>query len=63
MRIVESRDAFPAQADPSVRELREYPLSEVPTGYVVSQLRGRTARDVRLDELRPHMDRITTAIA
>ena len=57
--LVESRDALPSQTDPRAhRWVREYPLSQMPAGHVVSQLPGHTVDHLRVDELRVHMVRI-----
>ena len=57
--LLESRHAFPSQADPhATRWFRQYALSEMPAGHVVSQPSGHTARHLHVEQLRIHLVRI-----
>ena len=59
MSLLESRDAFPSQADPhATRWLRQHALSEMPAGHVVSQPSGHAARHLHVEQLRIHLVRI-----
>ena len=59
MSLLESRHAFPSQADPhATRWLRQHALSEMPAGHVVSQPSGHAARHLHVEQLRIHLVRI-----